>query len=168
MLIMVSYLSYGWKWANSSQKVNTYSERGKRRGERPKCLGYTGKSLWGKGSPTPGLVWEVIYLRKGSLSVATQLKKIKHFSTAISCQHSYKSGADNHNCSDSVLSRTWILKLFLCWFQIESCQFFERKDRETQIHRVDDQLLVLDSVFSPRIKNKYIRNRWLWRRIKQG
>ena len=24
-------------------------------GEAPKCLGYTGKSLWRKGSPAPGL-----------------------------------------------------------------------------------------------------------------
>lgn len=25
------------------------------RGKQPKCLDYTGKSLWGEGSPTPGL-----------------------------------------------------------------------------------------------------------------
>ena len=33
-------------------------ERKKKEGERvgrPKCLDYIGKSLWGKGSPAPGL-----------------------------------------------------------------------------------------------------------------
>ena len=31
------------------------AERGEGEEERPKCLDYIGRSIWGKGSPAPGL-----------------------------------------------------------------------------------------------------------------
>ena len=44
------------KWGSGRNRKYTQAERTeKERGRRPKCLNYTGKNLWGKGSPAPGL-----------------------------------------------------------------------------------------------------------------
>ena len=40
---------------DKEREKGAYAQREEREQERPKCLDYIGRSIWGKGSPAPGL-----------------------------------------------------------------------------------------------------------------